>query len=81
MPWTNDELSDYLRTSATALHGSAAGPMSPVVHQGIAKLPDADVRAIATYFADRNGSESRKGGAEQRLATTMTLAPLDAPIA
>jgi mono/diheme cytochrome c family protein len=78
MPWTRDELSGYLRTGGTALHGSAAGPMSPVVHQGLAKLPDADVRAIATYFADRNGSESRTGDAEQTLATAMALAHRDA---
>ncbi len=78
MPWTSDELSGYLRTGATALHGSAAGPMSPVVHQGLAKLPDSDVRAIATYFADRNGSESRKSEAGQTLATAMALAHRDA---
>jgi len=50
-PWTYDELYDYLRTGASKLHGTAAGPMFPVV-QGLRALPDADVRAIATYFAD-----------------------------
>ena len=78
MPWTDDELAGYLGTGATALHGSAAGPMSPVVHEGLAKLSEADVRAIATYFAERNDSQSRASTAQQTLAKTMTLAHRDA---
>ena len=78
MPWTRDELAGYLGTGATALHGSAAGPMSPVVHEGLAKLPDADVKAIAVYFADRNGSQSREKVADETLAATMLLAHRDA---
>ena len=57
-PWTHDELYDYLRTGASKLHGSATGPMSPVI-QGLAALPDSDVRAIATYFADVDRAEDR----------------------
>jgi mono/diheme cytochrome c family protein len=57
-PWTHDELYDYLRTGASRLHGSAAGPMFPVV-QGLAALPDSDVRAIATYFADVDRAADR----------------------
>lgn len=53
--WSQDELFAYLRNGGTALHGVAVGPMSPVVHAGLAKLPEADVRAIAVYFADRFG--------------------------
>src|SRR5262245_4040462 len=50
-PWTHEELYEYLRTGASKLHGTAAGPMFPVV-QGLGALPDSDIRAIATYFAD-----------------------------
>src|SRR5262249_41520988 len=50
-PWTREELYDYLRTGTSKLHGTAAGPMFPVV-QGLGSLPDSDIRAIATYFAD-----------------------------
>src|SRR5262245_26313311 len=78
MPWARAELAGYLATGSTALHGSAAGPMSPVVHEGLAKLPAADVQAIATYFADRNGSQSQENVAEQTLATTMAFAHRDA---
>ena len=34
------------------------GPMSPVV-QGLAALPDSDIRAIATYFADVDKAADR----------------------
>lgn len=57
-PWTHEELYDYLRTGASKLHGTAAGPMYPVV-QGLAALPDSDVRAIAAYFVDINKSADR----------------------
>src|SRR5262249_52850738 len=57
-PWTREELYDYLRTGASKLHGTAAGPMSPVV-QGLAALPDSDIHAIATYFADIDKAAER----------------------
>ena len=52
LPWNRDELYAFLRTGATALHGVAAGPMSEVVHEGMDASPDADIRALAAYFAD-----------------------------
>jgi mono/diheme cytochrome c family protein len=77
--WDADELFFYLRTGMTALHGSAAGPMSPVVHDGLAALPDADVRAIAVYFASSNGSAARPVDAaaawKKALATPVGLDP------
>jgi mono/diheme cytochrome c family protein len=57
-PWTREELYDYLRNGTSTLHGTAAGPMFPVV-QGLAALPDSDVRAIATYFADVDKAAER----------------------
>jgi mono/diheme cytochrome c family protein len=57
-PWTEAELFAYLHTGGSALHGTAAGSMSPVVH-GLGKLPDSDIRAISAYFADINGSSGR----------------------
>ena len=52
VPWTQPEMFGYLRTGITALHGVTAGPMSPVVHVGLSVVPDADVSALAVYFAD-----------------------------
>src|SRR5262249_58495898 len=58
-PWTVDELYEYLRTGASKLHGTAAGPMFPVV-SGLRALPDSDIRAIATYFADLDNAAERQ---------------------
>jgi nicotinate dehydrogenase subunit B len=49
--WTGEELFQYLRTGYSPRHGVAAGPMAPVI-QGLAELPDSDVRAITTYLLD-----------------------------
>lgn len=54
LPWSRDELYQYLRTGFSARHGVAAGPMAPVI-QGLAELPDADVRAMATYLMELPG--------------------------
>lgn len=58
-PWSQADLFSYLRRGSSAMHGTAAGSMSPVVHDGLAKLPDSDIEAIATYFADINRSAAR----------------------
>ncbi len=60
MPWSADELFAYLRSGFSLYHGSSAGPMAPVVRDGLAKLPESDVRAIATYFADVDGAAQRQ---------------------
>ena len=51
MRWTAADLSGYLKHGADAYHGIAAGPMGPVVHAGIAELPDRDLHALGVYFA------------------------------
>jgi nicotinate dehydrogenase subunit B len=48
--WTEDALYSYLRSGSTSFHGAAAGPMADVV-TSLAALPDADIRAMATYLA------------------------------
>jgi nicotinate dehydrogenase subunit B len=53
IPWTEDELFRYLRFGYSPLHGPAAGPMAPVI-EGLAELPESDVRAIAVYVASFN---------------------------
>jgi mono/diheme cytochrome c family protein len=49
MPWTVDQLTRYLRQGRDENHGTASGPMSPVAH-GLSEVPEADVRAMATYL-------------------------------
>ena len=71
-PWTPEELYDYLRTGTSVLHGTAAGPMFPVV-QGLAVLPDSDIRAIATYFADVDKAADRLPSVSAAVSHAMSL--------
>jgi len=48
--WTVDQLTRYLRRGHDDAHGTAAGPMSRVVHD-LSEVPEEDVRAMATYLA------------------------------
>jgi nicotinate dehydrogenase subunit B len=50
-PWTADRLYNYLRHGSDSMHGTATGPMAPVIHN-LEAVPDADVRAMAVYVAD-----------------------------
>jgi mono/diheme cytochrome c family protein len=79
--WTTQEIYDYLHQGGTALHGVAAGPMAPVV-RGLARLPDADVHAIAVYVADRMGGDAKAAGNDAALAQAMARAhaPADADL-
>ena len=72
--WTESELFAYLRYGASNLHGVASGSMSDVVHRGLADLPDADIRAMAVYFADLAGAKET-GNAD--IVTAMRATPTD----
>lgn len=48
--WTEQSFFDYLRTGFSGQHGSAGGPMAPVVQQ-LASVPDIDIKAMAHYLA------------------------------
>ena len=49
VPWTEAAMLQYLRSGHHAEHGIAGGPMASVV-QGLASVPEADVRAMAHYL-------------------------------
>jgi nicotinate dehydrogenase subunit B len=69
VPWSEDELYAYLRTGESRSHGTAAGPMAPVVKELMA-LPDQDIRAMAVYLASFNETAVAKP-AEQTLAAKL----------
>jgi nicotinate dehydrogenase subunit B len=50
VPWTETAFYDYLRNGHSAEHGSASGPMAPVIRQ-LAQVSDADISAMAHYLA------------------------------
>ncbi|MFH3478725.1 molybdopterin cofactor-binding domain-containing protein [Xanthobacter variabilis] len=79
IPWTEDELFAYLRTGFSRFHGTAAGPMAPVVEE-LSALPDADIRAMATYlasFAPPAQAEPVARAAELQAKASASLRPLD----
>lgn len=78
LPWTQQDLYDYLRTGESESHGVAAGVMAAVVHTGLARLPDADLRALATYFASGNGSSARLAAVPAALALAESRRQVDA---
>lgn len=53
--WDSESLYRYLRKGQSAYQGVAVGSMSEVVHQGLHKAPDADIRALATYLSSLAG--------------------------
>jgi mono/diheme cytochrome c family protein len=58
IPWRTQHFYEYLTTGNSPYHGSAAGPMAPVMHKGLSALPDSDVQAISAYFADFSGTNT-----------------------
>ena len=60
VPWSADALYGYLRHGHNAEHGSASGPMAPVVRE-LAHLPDTDIHAMATYLASFTASGPSAG--------------------
>ncbi|VTU12979.1 Nicotinate dehydrogenase subunit B [Variovorax sp. SRS16] len=55
VPWNADALYRYLRRGHAPHHGIAGGPMAEVVRE-LAAVPDADIRAMASYLASFNPS-------------------------
>ena len=49
-PWGEPSLLTYLRTGFDAHHGAAAGPMTAVTDQ-LARVPEAELQAMAVYLA------------------------------
>ncbi|WP_298213347.1 molybdopterin cofactor-binding domain-containing protein [Acidovorax sp.] len=68
VPWSAESLYRYLRHGHSAQHGSASGPMAPVVRE-LAHLPDGDIRAMASYLASFNATTEPAADAAQARAT------------
>lgn len=79
--WTVDQIYTYLRTGIDLNHSVAGGPMAPVVH-GLAKVPEADVRAISLYVASRmqGGAASPPAPVPDRVAEAANSHPVGATL-
>ncbi|RVU84007.1 cytochrome c [Leucothrix sargassi] len=64
IPWRAQDFFEYLKTGNSPYHGSAAGPMAPVMHKGLSALPDSDIEAISTYLADFTGADEASDPAQ-----------------
>lgn len=72
IPWRAQDFFEYLTTGNSPLHGSAAGPMAPVMHKGLSELPTSDVQALSAYFADLAGNNEDDSAASDALALAVT---------
>ena len=72
IPWSQEQLVDYLFDGWEAEHGIAAGPMAPVVNHLYDQSED-DIFAIAAYFASRQRPKLSDEEAEAVLAGARRL--------
>ena len=72
VPWTREQLVDYLFDGWEEQHGIAAGPMAPVVNHLYDQSED-DVFAIAAYFASRQRPAPSDAEREAVLAAAQAL--------
>ena len=78
VPWNAESLYRYLRHGHATGHGNAGGPMAEVVRE-MAVVPDADVRAMATYLASFHpltGEAEAAARAQQVVADAARRQPL-----
>jgi mono/diheme cytochrome c family protein len=80
-PWSEEELTTYLRTGVSKMHQPAGGPMWPVIRDGLSKLPDSDIHALAVYIADVNDAANRQAETKSALERAQGLNALDAKLA
>jgi nicotinate dehydrogenase subunit B len=82
--WTEAAFYDYMRTGHSKDHGSASGPMAEVI-SALAPLPDADIRAMATYLAGlkpevtENDARGQAAGVVARSETAQQNAAMAVP--
>ena len=52
LAWSHQNMLDFMRTGFSASHGVAAGPMGPVVREGLSQIAEQDREALATWLTD-----------------------------
>ena len=73
VPWDAESLYAYLRHGHSPRHGIAGGPMAEVVRE-LQQVPDADVRAMATYLASFNPAPAADPQQQARAAVQAAAA-------
>jgi mono/diheme cytochrome c family protein len=65
LDWTRQDLLSFMRSGYSANHGVAAGPMAPVIEEGLSRLPEQDLQAIATYLRSYHPQPPRVAEAQR----------------
>jgi nicotinate dehydrogenase subunit B len=73
--WTETAFYDYLRNGHSAEHGSASGPMAPVIRQ-LAQVPDTDIAAMAHYLASFQEQSASALAAQSYVAQAAAREPM-----
>ncbi|QOY89871.1 c-type cytochrome [Paludibaculum fermentans] len=78
IPWTREELFQFLRTGSSPLHGATSSTMTAVIRDSLALpiVPDSDIRAIAAYFIDADQANPRAEGTESRIREALATSSL-----
>lgn len=81
--WTAEDAYAYLRTGGSPHHGVALGSMAEVVHAGLARAPEQDIRGLSVWLSDLAGAgdsdqastqaEEAIGNAHSRVASDATM--------
>jgi mono/diheme cytochrome c family protein len=79
VPWTQQQLVQYLRTGLADQHGAAAGPMLPVT-RSLADASEADVNAMAAYLLSLQAPVQTTPATPSTQSTQSTPAAAGAPI-
>eukprot|EP01037_Dinobryon_pediforme_P015311 gene15310-15455_t len=77
VPWSQQDLFAYLRTGNSTFHGRANGPMGAIVRDGLSKLPDSDIQALAVYFANIGDTAARAPELQTAIARVKNVETLD----
>lgn len=75
--WNEEELYAYLRTGSAPLHGVTAGVMAEIIHTYLSQFPDADIHALAHYFASKMTHKDDEQKDEKALAWAMSSSQQD----
>ncbi len=62
LAWSQRDVLTFMQTGYSANHGVAAGPMAPVIEEGLSQLPPEDLQAIATYLSSFHPQEKSLPG-------------------
>ncbi|HZL32251.1 MAG TPA: cytochrome c [Pseudolabrys sp.] len=71
--WSVDDIVEYLKTGRNK-HSGTAGLMAEVVQDSTSKLPDTDLKAIATYIKDVDGGPNPPPPPEREKSDPKTVA-------